>query len=295
MKRNWILIAFALFAISALNAGNRYELEREYLIRNKSTSKELKIKLTLPGLSPYVNSRVLSSSFTPEPVRVEDVEPGIQKLHYNLSLQPGESLPLKMLWTVELEASEGIGQAAALNDERRAQYLAPQKKIESNHPEILALATELRSAAAEDRQFVDAVYHAVKKRLKPQGFGTANRGALYALRQGRGDCTEYAALIVALARAGGVPARINTAMSMQKDGTAHFDNHNNAEVYLNDRWLPVEPFFNINETGKLAATEIIMRIGLPGGPITWASWSTANSMKPYKEVKLVGHRWRKLN
>ena len=294
--RSLSLLLASLVSPALLFGGNRYQIEREYLVKNKSPDKEMRIKLNLPGLAPYINSKILSATFTPEPPKVTQLHPGVEKLEYDLTLASDSELPVKMVWVVELESTDATAvPVETLPPDKRARYLAPAKLIESTHPKIMGLAKEIRAQTSDDRAFVDSVFQTVKQRLKPQGFGTVNRGALFALQNGTGDCTEYAALMVALLRAGGLPARINTAMSMQKDGISHYDNHNNAEVYLGDRWLPLEPFFGVKEVGRLTNTEIIMRIGLPNGPMQWASWSTANSFKKYKEVKLIGHRWQRLN
>lgn len=106
--------------------------------------------------------------------------------------------------------------------------------------------------------------------MKYVKFGSDNKGALYALQNKKGDCNEYAALIVALSKAAGIPARINTVMSMHKDGKALYDNHNNAEVYLDGKWLPAEPMFGVKEIGRLADDEIILRLGWPSASLAKA-------------------------
>jgi transglutaminase-like putative cysteine protease len=66
-------------------------------------------------------------------------------------------------------------------------------------------------------------------------------GALFALKNGYGECGDYAALFVALCRASGIPARpVVGRWALPEDG----DNHVWAEFYLQDvGWVPVDPSF----------------------------------------------------
>ena len=66
------------------------------------------------------------------------------------------------------------------------------------------------------------------------------------LRTKVGDCNEHTALYVALARAGGLPARINVGLVAVRNA---FYYHAWPEVYLDEGrkgglWLPVDPTFN---------------------------------------------------
>jgi hypothetical protein len=66
-------------------------------------------------------------------------------------------------------------------------------------------------------------------------------GALFALKNGYGECGDYAALFVALCRASGIPARpVVGRWAMPENGSYHVW----AEFYLQDvGWVPVDPSF----------------------------------------------------
>jgi hypothetical protein len=67
-----------------------------------------------------------------------------------------------------------------------------------------------------------------------------NRGAVKALQSGKGDCTEYADLFVAICRAKNIPARVVTGYTVGVDPTS--SKHNWAEVYLQEYgWVPFDP------------------------------------------------------
>jgi transglutaminase-like putative cysteine protease len=67
-----------------------------------------------------------------------------------------------------------------------------------------------------------------------------NRGAVEALERGKGDCTEYADLFVAVCRAKEIPARVVTGYTVRFDSES--PKHNWAEVYLQSYgWVPFDP------------------------------------------------------
>lgn len=119
------------------------------------------------------------------------------------------------------------------------EYLAPGKYIESDAESIRALAAHIRQAFDSDEGRLRAAY------LTPQQLIDydiqSTKGALYAVKEGRGDCTEYAALFVALARAMGYPARVTTEFLLTSRKKFSQPNHHAAEVYIADRWIPVDP------------------------------------------------------
>lgn len=114
-------------------------------------------------------------------------------------------------------------------------FLAHELFIEVNDPEIQALARELRrdTALATTR----VIYDWVRMNLRYAGYIADDLGARYALQNLRGDCTEYAYLAVALARANGVPARVMGGYVVDHDATPRSgEYHNWAEVYVDGTW-----------------------------------------------------------
>lgn len=119
-------------------------------------------------------------------------------------------------------------------------YLKPEPFIESDNPQLKALADRLRQTSPLDtaRQIFDWV----SQNMTYKGYVRQSRGALYALKYRTGDCTEYAALFVALCRAAGIPARIVGGFSCPRDMVVRLgDYHNWAEFYLDNRWQLADP------------------------------------------------------
>ena len=117
-------------------------------------------------------------------------------------------------------------------------YLQPAKYIESDADEIIRLARHIERSYADPEARLRAAF------LTPQQIihyrRQSTRGALYAVSARQGDCTEYSALFVAIARAMGYPARMTSEFLFTEHREFSQPNHHAAEVYLNDRWIPVD-------------------------------------------------------
>ncbi len=128
------------------------------------------------------------------------------------------------------------------HDAGLAPYLSPGRLIESDAPELMAVAEEIFAGRSTDLEKARAAYQypASVIRFRPQ----EPAGALEALRSRSGDCTEFAALFCALCRAGGVPARMTGVFNMDSktEITSSEPNHNAAEAFVAGwGWVPVDP------------------------------------------------------
>jgi hypothetical protein len=110
--------------------------------------------------------------------------------------------------------------------------------IQSNHPDIVRLAQRLARGQRDPRVVAERinqwVYDSLAKRIT---FGIPS--ALQVLRARGGDCNEHAQLFVALARAAGIPARVDAGLAYI-DGKFYY--HAWPEIYLHE-WVPVDPTF----------------------------------------------------
>lgn len=118
-------------------------------------------------------------------------------------------------------------------------WLAPERFVECDHPEVQALARQLQRATP--RASAQAIFEWVAARLSYAGYLADDLGALQALQQGRGDCTEYAYLVVALCRALGLPARALGGFVVAQDAApTAAEYHNWAEVHIEGAWRLVD-------------------------------------------------------
>jgi transglutaminase-like putative cysteine protease len=126
-----------------------------------------------------------------------------------------------------------------------SRFLQPEPLLESDAPEI---RDEVRIALQDDgpvRQQAERLTRYVNARLEKKPT-VSLPSALEVLRTGVGDCNEHTALFVAMARAAGIPARINVGLVAIRNA---FYYHAWPEVFIaegGDRgyWLPVDPTLN---------------------------------------------------
>lgn len=133
-------------------------------------------------------------------------------------------------------------------------WLKPQPLAESEAPQIAKQAATLQKE--DELATAHAIYDFVAGHLNYSGYSGREKSALTALQDKAGDCSEYAALFVALARAAGIPARIMGGYVAQRDRLVHAtDYHNWAEFHTGGRWLIADPQqkrFNEEAQGYIA-------------------------------------------
>jgi len=118
-------------------------------------------------------------------------------------------------------------------------WLEPERHIETMDPDIRSLAVELRCPS--ERETSRAIYDWVRGNLHYAGFVADDLGALYALKERRGDCTEYAYLAVALARANNIPARMVGGYVTDRSMAPRAEEyHNWAEFFFEGAWRLVD-------------------------------------------------------
>jgi len=137
---------------------------------------------------------------------------------------------ISVLVNVEIEPKQATGQL-----ENPQMWLKPERFIETTDPKIQLLAEQLKTKSPKDTAF--NIYNWLKNNLHYAGYLADDRGALNALKLLQGDCTEYAYLAVALARANGIPARMVGGYVADKNTTIRAtDYHNWAELFFDGAW-----------------------------------------------------------
>lgn len=154
--------------------------------------------------------------------------------HNVLEVRP-DTLPGHGRRIVRITVGVGANPVVPPHDETQTQWLAPQLNMESDHPELMQAALPLRRGTPQNT--AHEVYQWVAASITYAGYLGEDLGALRALQTRRGDCTEYASLVVALCRACGVPARMVGGYFTQRSlAPRPTDYHNWAEIWLDGRW-----------------------------------------------------------
>jgi hypothetical protein len=119
-------------------------------------------------------------------------------------------------------------------------YTEPEELIECNNSRIVSLAHNLTDNVDDWHEKALKIYNFVYRHMRYE-VQEEERGALWALENGFGDCSEYSYLFVALCRATGIPARIQAGFAFHRAIETLEDGHMWAEYYLeNYGWIPVD-------------------------------------------------------
>lgn len=171
-----------------------------------------------------------------EPADLIADEFGDQVLHFNFP-----SIPPFGTKIIQIRAEMALNETPwAAELPKKDLFLTSEPMIESGNPEIIKAALEL--SAKSEPETAKALSKWVSASIAYSGYAEKDRGALYALRNRKGDCTEYATLFVALCRALKIPARVVSGYVYAEDSIVEPENfHNWAEVYLDGGWVTVDP------------------------------------------------------
>ena len=165
---------------------------------------------------------------------------GNQILHFRF-----EDLPPYSVKLIAIKTSLGLSNTShpiPIGDVQP--FLRPEKYIESDHPELKQFAKKFESATP--RETAESLFRWVAKNISYAGYLRDTRGALYALRNKRGDCTEYMCLFAALCRANRIPARgIGGYVCRESSLLEPSSYHNWAEFYEEGAWRIGDPQKNI--------------------------------------------------
>ena len=139
--------------------------------------------------------------------------------------------------TAELKLSELPNPVPDGNIER---FLAPEKLVESDSPEIRKTAERL--SGADQMETAANIFEFVLKHVRFDGYSKGIRGALRALEDRKGDCSEHMCLFVALCRAAGIPARGVGGYVCSADRLLNPSGyHNWAQFYADGAWHMADP------------------------------------------------------
>ncbi len=135
------------------------------------------------------------------------------------------------------------------------EFMGPQPFVQSDDPRIIKQAREITGGEKDTlkaaRKLLDWVHENLRK--YPSA-GIPN--ALEVLQNLSGDCNEHAVLFMALARAAGIPARMDAGLVLM-DGKFYYHAWN--EIYVG-QWVTVDPTF-----GQFPADASHIRLA-EGGP-----------------------------
>ncbi|MGW8249059.1 MAG: transglutaminase-like domain-containing protein [Anaerolineales bacterium] len=190
----------------------------------------------------YPYQKVSKLTITPDNYRIFTDEYGNQIAEFDFSHMPaGSQIQVKIEYRVSVnrlayDLSDCVG-------ELLDRFTQPELHIESNNPQIVALAEQLSDGKHTTCEQVRAFYDYIGENLV-YSYNGNNWGAQAALGEMGSDCTEYASLMIALSRAAGIPARYMEGILSPGETSEALARTEHAwlEVYLPGAgWTPMDP------------------------------------------------------
>jgi len=142
-------------------------------------------------------------------------------------------------------------------------YLKPTEFIDFNEPEVQEFVNSCISVDRNTNENIIRLYYKVRDNIIYNThdifFKTPFFKASSTIKRGFGFCIPKAILLAAVARAIGVPSRLNFAdvtnhiasdSILEKLQTNVFVFHSYTELFLNEKWVKATPAFNISMCNK---------------------------------------------
>ncbi len=158
------------------------------------------------------------------------------------------------------------GDEAAPDAAMLARYLEPNAWVQSDHPTLRALLRSARANGSVDGRMFRLVRF-VQKHMDGSRQSLGYASALQAATNRSGDCTEFALLLAALARASHIPARVVGGLVYSSHFTGKgnvFSPHAWVQVWNGSRWVSFDAGM-----GDFDSTHIVLAIG-DGSPRDYA-------------------------
>lgn len=165
----------------------------------------------------------------PDYIRIEDMQGPGQRA---TAADNGAGVIVEV---ARIEPPKGRAAPGSGADPRFARWLAPTALAQADHPSIRALAAEQSSGAQTDWEAALALRDWVEREVRGD-LGMTFGSALQTLRTRKGDCSEQAVLLTALARARGIPARAIAGLVYTEEA---FGGHMWTEVWAG-AWIPLD-------------------------------------------------------
>lgn len=237
------IVAFVFFKQSRQEAGlvHDFPIKKHFKWRYKLTNnsdqvlKNVRITSPVPLKQTAFQQRVQLSSSKPfQPEVINDSQVVIVVIG---DFAPYQSRFLDFASDMAFSHSPQNVTASAIE---LKPYLLSTNLIQVDNESIQLMAEKIKGKTELDTLL--NAYHWIKDNLQYSGYIKESLGALYALENKKGDCTEYSYLMAALARANGIPARVMSGF-VYPDSTVikSEDLHNWVEVFIDNKWQVIDP------------------------------------------------------
>lgn len=242
-----LLLALVLWFAGAVQAGDTRTFEFTYRMLAGEFPGNEAVDIYVPLPTEDDSQRILEHgirSSLPGEVGLE-TRHGNRYYHIHRPANINNPIDAELRWTVQRRVV--TSDAGPLSDADRERYLAANRLVPVGHTVLDPILEEIRAARADESPAATAraIYDWVVDNVeyKKVGTGWGNGDTFWACSERYGNCTDFHALFVALARTEGFPARFEIGFPVPESRPAGDIGgyHCWVKFYLpGEGWVPID-------------------------------------------------------
>lgn len=241
------VLVFATTPVMANSAGSRsFSFSYEVLAGEFPGNEAVDIYIPLPVEDD--SQRILEQSIESSLPGESGIEQRYGNRYYRVHRPANINAPIQvnLQWRVSRDVvTAGQGQPLSASD--REKYLAPNALVPVGHEVLQPILREIHAMRADDspEATARAIYDWVVDNVeyKKVGSGWGNGDTFWACSERYGNCTDFHALFISLARSEGIPARFEIGFPIPEDRPSGEIGgyHCWVEFYLPQQgWVPID-------------------------------------------------------
>lgn len=213
-------ILISTMTLGGVENERTFEFEYEVLAGQFPSHEAVDIYLPLPA--EHAGQRVLERSIESSLPGETGIEATYGNGYYHIHRPANINAPIQasLRWTVSRDAVTASGETE-LSAQERERYLAPNALVPVGHEILDPILEEIRANRLDDspEATARAIYDWVVDNVeyKKVGSGWGNGDTFWACSERYGNCTDFHALFVSLARTEGIPARFEIGFPVPLD------------------------------------------------------------------------------
>jgi transglutaminase-like putative cysteine protease len=133
-------------------------------------------------------------------------------------------------------------------------YLASTTNCQVTNADIKALVASLTKGKTTNYAKAVAIFNWVNENVDYSFYYNTKRGAVGTLKNKTGNCVDTSHLLIALARAAGIPARYKHATCKFSSGTY---GHVWAEIWVDGKWYSADATSSSNSFGVIKSWKLV--------------------------------------
>lgn len=254
------ILAWAGYRYGGVGEQAQYPIKRtirySFTLQNNTNTVKNDVDFRVFGPVKQTSTQLTQSITASLPYELSVDELGNQVLHFRIDSLPPFGTKIISI-TADLNLSDVSNR---LKEKDLAIFLGPEKFMETEEESLVNLSNRLEAETQRDK--AEKLYKWVNTNIKYAGYVKDDRGAAYAMKNRKGDCTEYMYLYSTLARIADIPSRGIGGYVYKEDSVLKpEDFHNWSEVYLDKAWHVVDPQNGVfmNNQSHFIAMRIISR------------------------------------